>query len=238
MRSARRKRAAVLISGRGSNLAALITAASEAGYPAEIVGVISNRADAKGLELAARHGIPARVVPQGDFTDREAHDAAIEAALQEFGADVVCLAGYMLLLSPGLVAAWEGRMINIHPALIPSFKGLDTHARALAAGVRIHGCTVHFVTHDVDAGPIIAQAAVPVLAGDTNQVLAARVLAAEHKLYPLALSLVAEGKARLEGGRTVLEDVADHGPTVLFSPSLAALSDAESDLEALARFTP
>lgn len=232
-----RKKAVVLISGRGSNLGALIAAASDPAYPAGIAGVISNSADAKGLQLAAGRDIPTRVIPRPDFATHEAHNDALASALDELRADIVCLAGYMRLISPALAEAWQGRMINIHPALLPSFKGLDTHGRALAAGVRIHGCTVHFVTHDVDAGPIIAQAAVPVFSSDTEESLAARVLAAEHKLYPLALALVAEGKARMEGGRAVFE-VDDGGVAALFSPSFTPASDALSDLEALARFTP
>jgi phosphoribosylglycinamide formyltransferase-1 len=231
-------RVVVLISGRGSNLGALLAAAADPDYPAEIVGIVSNRADAKGLEVATRLGVQTRVIARGDHASVEAHDAAIDAALKELGAEIVCLAGYMLLLSPAFVAAWEGRMINIHPALLPAFKGLDTHARALAAGVRIHGCTVHFVTADVDAGPIIAQAAVPVASDDTEQSLAGRVLAAEHKLYPMALALVAGGKARMEGGRTVFQEADNGRLETLLSPAPHIVSEANSDLEALARFTP
>lgn len=238
MTRAPKKRVVVLISGRGSNLGALIAAASDPNYPAVIAGVISNRADAQGLEIAARHGIPARVIPRADFAAHEAHSDAIDAAIKESRADIVCLAGYMRLISPALVEAWEGRMINIHPALLPSFKGLDTHARALAAGVRIHGCSVHFVTHDIDGGPIIAQAAVPVSSGDTEETVAARVLAAEHKLYPHALALVAAGKARIEGGRAALQGADENGSALLLSPPLDRETDAASDLEALARFTP
>lgn len=238
MKAPKRKRAVVLISGRGSNLGALAAAAKEPGYPAEIAGVISNRADAKGLETAGRLGIATRVIADRDFSDREAHEAAIRSALRELRADIVCLAGYMRLLTPAFVADWQGRMINIHPALLPLFKGVDTHARALAAGMRIHGCSAHFVTQEVDAGPIIAQAAVAVLPDDTEQTLAARVLKAEHRLYPLALALAVEGKARMEGGQTVFHGVENEGAAALFSPSPARPSEAESDLEALARFTP
>ncbi|TIX80093.1 MAG: phosphoribosylglycinamide formyltransferase, partial [Mesorhizobium sp.] len=204
-----RKRTVVLISGRGSNMTALIAAASNLDYPAEIVGVISDRANAVGLGIAAARGIATKVISRADYTSKEAHDGAIDAALVSFGAEIVALAGYMRILGARFVEKWLGRMINIHPALLPAFKGLDTHARAIRAGIRIHGCTVHFVTLDMDDGPIIAQAAVPVMVGDSEDMLAARVLKAEHRLYPLALGLVAEGKARMEGGRTVLAHFAD-----------------------------
>ncbi|MBA3447133.1 MAG: phosphoribosylglycinamide formyltransferase [Pseudaminobacter sp.] len=233
-----RKRVAILISGRGSNMAALIDAASDPAFPAEIVGVVSDKADAPGLTLAASHGIATRVVARGDFPDKEAHDAAIDVALAFFGAEIVCLAGYMRLLTTGFVDAWQGRMINIHPALLPSFKGLDTHAKALQAGLRIHGCTVHFVTLDMDGGPIIAQAAVPVLFDDTEASLAARVLKAEHHLYPLALRMVAEGKARMEAGRTAfsgIDQIEQNAGGFLSSPG--AIHEAV-DLVHLARITP
>lgn len=214
-----RKRVAVLISGRGSNLAALIAAAIDPAYPAEIVGVISNRADAKGLKTAETHGIATRVVSAKDHADREAHDAAIHAALTDLKAEAVCLAGYMRLLTPGFVANWQGRMINIHPALLPNFRGLDTHARALTAGVRVHGCTVHFVTPAMDDGPIIAQAAVPVLIGDSEDTLGARVLKAEHRLYPVALKLLAEGKVRMSGASAVFSKVAEEsGEAMIIAP--------------------
>lgn len=200
-----RRRVGVLISGRGSNMKALIEAARRPGYPAEIVLVLSNRADAAGLGIAAAAGIATRVVPHRDFPDRAAFDAALDARLREAAIDLVCLAGFMRLLTPGFVASWRDRMINIHPSLLPAFPGLDTHARALAAGVRFTGCTVHFVRAEMDSGPIIAQAAVPVLPGDTEDALAARVLAAEHRLYPLALGLVAAGKVRVEGERALIE---------------------------------
>lgn len=200
-----RRRVGVLISGRGSNMKALIEAARRPGYPAEIVLVLSNRADAAGLGIAAAAGIATRVVPHRDFPDRAAFDAALDARLREAAIDLVCLAGFMRLLTPGFVASWRDRMINIHPSLLPAFPGLDTHARALAAGVRFTGCTVHFVRAEMDSGPIIAQVAVPVLPGDTEDALAARVLAAEHRLYPLALGLVAAGKVRVEGERALIE---------------------------------
>jgi phosphoribosylglycinamide formyltransferase 1 len=233
-----RKRTVVLISGRGSNMTALIAAASNPDYPAEIVGVISDRANAAGLGIAAARGIATKVISRADYTSKEAHDAAIDAALASFGAEIVALAGYMRILGARFVEKWLGRMINIHPALLPAFKGLDTHARALRAGIRIHGCTVHFVTLDMDDGPIIAQAAVPVMVGDNEDTLAARVLKAEHRLYPLALGLVAEGKARMEGGRTVLAhfaDDADNSTSVIMAPDPLR---EETDLEHLARITP
>ncbi|MDP3896327.1 MAG: phosphoribosylglycinamide formyltransferase [Mesorhizobium sp.] len=230
-----KKRVVILISGRGSNMAALIDAAGAAGYPAEIVGVIANRADAMGLGFAAAKGVATRTIASKGLSRAE-HDAAINRELAAFGAEIVCLAGYMRLLTPEFVATWQGRLINIHPALLPSFKGLDTHARALAAGLRVHGCTVHFVTAEMDDGPIIAQAAVPVLIGDSEAALAARVLEAEHALYPVALGLVAEGRARLEGDATVFSDVEDITPRGRILAPVAAA--AEPDFESLARFTP
>ena len=186
------KRVAVLISGRGSNLAALIEAAAAPDYPAEIALVLSNRPDAAGLATAARHGIEALCLDhRAHGQNRPAHEAAIDAALTERGIELVCLAGYMRLLTPYFVGRWQGRMLNIHPSLLPAFPGLNTHARALAAGVALHGCTVHLVTETMDEGPILAQAAIPVLSGDTEATLGARVLAQEHRLYPQALRLAA-----------------------------------------------
>ena len=196
-----RKRVAVLISGRGSNMAALIAAARSPDYPADIAVVLSNRPEAGGLQRASDAGIPTAVVDHTSFgKDRAAFEEAVQAHLDAHRVDLVCLAGFMRLLTPAFVSRWSGRMINIHPALLPSFKGLHTHEQALAAGVRIHGATVHYVVPEVDAGPIIAQAAVPVLDGDTPDTLAARVLAAELRLYPLALGLVAGGKSTLTPG--------------------------------------
>jgi len=231
------RRVVILISGRGSNMAALIDAAKTPGYPAEIVGVISNRADAKGLGIAAAKGIATKIVVSKGLSRAE-HDTALDRELAAMGAEIVCLAGYMRLLSDGFVAKWQGRMINIHPALLPLFKGLDTHARALDAGVRIHGCTVHFVTPEMDDGPIIAQAAVPVLTGDDADSLGARVLDAEHRLYPLALALVAEGKARMAGGRTVLSGFTEATDLDQRVISPVAERPEAPDLESLARFTP
>ena len=191
-----RRRAAVLISGRGSNLGALIAAAASPEYPAEIALVLANRADAAGLTRAAAAGVPVEIIEHSRFHgDRGAHEAAMDAALRAAGIELVCLAGYMRLLTPLLVGRWAGRMLNIHPSLLPAFPGLHTHARALAAGVRVHGCTVHLVTEATDSGPILAQAAVPVLPDDDEDRLAARVLIQEHRLYPLALRLIAGGGA-------------------------------------------
>jgi phosphoribosylglycinamide formyltransferase-1 len=193
-----RKRVAVLISGRGSNMVSLIEAARDPAYPAEIALVLSNRPDAAGLERAHADAIATVVVDHTAFgQDREAFERALQAVLDEHRIDIVCLAGFMRLLTPWLVRRWEGRMLNIHPALLPDFKGLHTHERALAAGVKEHGATVHFVVPEMDAGPIIAQARVAVAADDTPDTLAARVLAQEHRIYPEALKLVALGEAKL-----------------------------------------
>lgn len=191
-----RRRVAVLLSGRGSNFRALRDAARRADYPAEIVLALSNVPDAAGLALAREAGIAALAVDHRRFgRDRAAHEAAMLAALEAAGVEIVCLAGYMRRLTPLLVGRFAGRLLNIHPSLLPAFPGLHTHARALAAGVTLHGCTVHLVTEALDDGPILAQAAVPVLPGDTPDSLAARVLAQEHLIYPMALALVAGGGA-------------------------------------------
>ncbi|HTZ70549.1 MAG TPA: phosphoribosylglycinamide formyltransferase [Acetobacteraceae bacterium] len=198
-------RTAVLISGRGSNMVSLLNAAADPGYPAEIALVLSNDPDAAGLGRAAAAGVATVAVPHLPFgRDRAAHEAAIQAELTARGVQLVCLAGYMRLLTPFLVGAWAGRMLNIHPSLLPAFPGLHTHARALAAGAKIHGCTVHLVTEAMDAGPILAQAAVPVLPDDTEDKLAARVLAQEHVLYPLALAAAAGGAARFAAAGAAL----------------------------------
>lgn len=191
-----KKRVAVLISGRGSNMEALVAACADPAYPAEIVGVLSNKADAKGLEFAARHGIPARALPHKDYPSREAHDAAMHEALLALEPDFIACAGYMRIMTPSFVQKWEGRMINIHPSLLPDFKGTHTHERALQAGVKEHGCSVHFVTAELDDGPVVAQARVPVLPGDTPDTLSARVLVEEHKLYPKALRMVCEAGSK------------------------------------------
>ena len=187
-----KKRVAVLISGRGSNMEALVRACDDPDYPAQIVGVLSNKADAKGLEFAAAKGIAAIAVPHKNYASREAHDAALHAALMALNPDIIACAGYMRIMTAEFVAKWEGRMINIHPSLLPDFKGTHTHERALAAGVSEHGCSVHYVTSELDDGPVIAQARIPALPGDTPETLAARVLVEEHKLYPAALRMVCE----------------------------------------------
>ena len=189
-----KKRVAILISGRGSNMRALVEAAKAPDYPAEIVGVLSNKADAEGLAYARAEGIPTAVRSLRDYPDKDAADAAIERVLQGWGADLVCLAGFMRILSPGFVNRWNGRILNIHPSLLPLHKGLHTHEQALAEGVAEHGCTVHFVTPGMDEGPAILQARVPVLPGDSAESLAARVLVEEHRAYPRALAMVARGE--------------------------------------------
>ncbi|MGA2128480.1 MAG: phosphoribosylglycinamide formyltransferase [Xanthobacteraceae bacterium] len=200
-----RRRAAILISGRGSNMAALTTAAQDPAYPAEIALVVSNRPDATGLELARASGIPTMVVDHTAYgRDREAFERALQAEIASQRIEIVCLAGFMRLFTPWFVGQWAGRMLNVHPALLPSFKGLDTHRRAIEAGVKIHGATVHLVVPESDAGPIIAQAAIAVRDDDTVEMLAGRVLALEHRIYPLALSLLAAGRVRLVDGRCLI----------------------------------
>jgi phosphoribosylglycinamide formyltransferase-1 len=215
-----RRRVGILISGRGSNMAALIAAARAPDYPAEIACVVSNRPEAPGLALAEEAGIEAVALDHRAFDGRAAFDRAMHKALIARGVGIIACAGFMRLMSEDFVNAWAGRMINIHPSLLPLFKGLDTHARALEAGVRVHGCTVHFVTPELDSGPIIAQAVVPVLPDDDTDTLAARVLTAEHRLYPAALALVASGKASLRGKGVKLEATTD-GLQRLWSPDLA-----------------
>lgn len=192
-----KKRVAILISGRGSNMAALIEAAAAPDYPAEIVGVFSNRADAAGLEFAQRHGIRTAMRSHKNFPSREAFDAEIDKLLAGWQAEIICLAGFMRIFSDGFATRWSGRMLNIHPSLLPLYKGLHPHQQALDAGACEHGCTVHWVIPALDAGPTIMQASVAVLPGDTAETLAARVLAEEHRLYPKALAAVAQGEAVL-----------------------------------------
>jgi phosphoribosylglycinamide formyltransferase-1 len=179
----------------------LIAAASDPAFPAEIVLVISNVESAEGLQHAAAAGIATKIIPHKPFSSREAFDAAVDAVLNETGIEIVCLAGFMRILSDRFARKWEGRLLNIHPSLLPAYKGVHVHERVIAAGEKMSGCTVHFVVPELDAGPIVAQASVPVEPGDTPDTLAARVLLEEHELYPQALKLVAEGKARLEDGR-------------------------------------
>ena len=211
--SAPRKRVVVLISGGGSNMMALVAAAKAADYPAEIVGVISDKPDAGGLAKAAAEGIATFAFPRKDYASKEAHEAAIFSALDELSPDILCLAGYMRLLTATFIQRYEGRMLNIHPSLLPLFPGLHTHQRAIDAGMRIAGCTVHFVTEGMDEGPVIGQAAVPVLSGDTAESLAARVLTVEHQIYPQALRLFAEGRVTMEGGKAVGTEASAAVPT-------------------------
>ncbi len=196
---------AVLISGRGSNLQALINACAEDGFPAEIVLVLSNKADAYGLERAQNAGIPTTVLNHKDFDDRESFDAAMSAKIEEADAELVCLAGFMRLLSDSFVRQWRDRLINIHPSLLPAYKGLHVHERVVEDGARFSGCTVHFVRPAMDEGPIIAQAVVPVLQDDTADDLAARILEQEHVIYPQAVRAISEGRVRVSAERVLIE---------------------------------
>lgn len=200
---AEKARVAILISGRGSNMEALIAAAREADCPYEVTLVFSNVPDAKGLEIASAAGIPTAALDHRGHGGRAAFDAKVDAILREARIEYVALAGYMRLLSGAFVEAWQGRMLNIHPSLLPSFPGLHTHEKAIGTGCRLHGCTVHFVTSELDCGPIVAQAAVPVLDDDTPETLAARVLVEEHRIYPAALKALAAGRLRIEGNRVL-----------------------------------
>lgn len=202
-----KKRVAVLISGRGSNMTALIEAARAKDYPAEIVLVVSNRPDAAGLARAREAGITTASIDHRPFgQDREAFEHALDDELRKYRIEIVCLAGFMRLLSPWFIKRWSGRILNIHPALLPEFKGLHTHRRALEAGAKQHGATVHFVVEETDAGPIVSQQSVAVLQGDTEETLAARVLAIEHRIYPEALRLVAEGRAKFAAPETEIKN--------------------------------
>lgn len=212
-------RIAVLISGRGSNLQALLDAAADPDYPGEIALVISNRPKAEGLQRAVKAGVQVEVINHKDFETREDFDAALHDALKTAKIDFVCLAGFMRVLTGGFVSDWRGRMINIHPSLLPAFEGLHVHERMIEMGVKLAGCTVHFVSAEVDSGPIIGQAAVPVLPGDDAESLAARILEQEHRLYPAALRLLIDGKARLAGAvvtydETIIADGALINPPV------------------------
>jgi phosphoribosylglycinamide formyltransferase-1 len=209
---------AILVSGRGSNMEALLSAAAAADYPAEIVRVISNRPGAGALDKAQRGGIATEVIDHRAYADRRSFDAAMTEALEAAEVELVVLAGFMRLLSEDFVERWHDRLINIHPSLLPLFPGLDTHERALAAGVKLHGCTVHLVRAELDCGPIIGQAAVPVMDGDDADALAARVLTAEHRLYPLCLRLIAEGRVRVAGERAVIEGLSDDTATLINPP--------------------
>jgi phosphoribosylglycinamide formyltransferase-1 len=204
-----RKKVAILISGRGSNMRSLVEAAREKDFPAEIALVLSNSASAEGLKFAEAQGVATEVVEHRAFPDRESFERAVQAKLEAHKVELVCLAGFMRVLTAWFVEQWRERMLNIHPALLPSYRGLHTHERALADGVKIHGATVHFVSPEMDAGPIVVQAAVPVLDSDTPDSLSARVLAQEHKIYPLALKLVAGGFTRIDGVRVRVEGKED-----------------------------
>ncbi len=201
----KKTRVAVLISGRGSNMVALIDAARASTYPAEITLVLSNRCNAAGLAHAHAAGITTACIDHAAYGNREAFEGAMQQVLFRHEIDLICLAGFMRLLTGWFVSRWEERMLNIHPALLPAFRGLDTHRRALAAGVKIHGATVHFVSAEMDAGPIVTQGAVAVREGEDAESLAARVLEVEHRIYPLALGLVAAGRVRVVGGRCVID---------------------------------
>jgi phosphoribosylglycinamide formyltransferase-1 len=196
-----RRRTAILISGRGSNMAALIAAARAPDFPAEIALVLSNKSNAAGLAFARQAGVATAAVDHKIYAGRDEFEGSMQAMLDIHRIELICLAGFMKILSAPFVTRWQGRIINIHPSLLPAFRGLDTHARAIAAGVKTHGCTVHFVEPELDAGPIIAQASVPVRDDDTPESLGERVLAEEHKLYPAALALVANGQARADDRR-------------------------------------
>jgi phosphoribosylglycinamide formyltransferase-1 len=207
----------ILISGRGSNMAALIRAAQATDYPAEIACVVSNRADAAGLEIARKAGVPTKVISHRGYADRESFDRDVSAALEKHEVGLVALAGFMRIQSAWFPEHWAGRQINIHPSLLPAFPGLHVQRQALDAGVRLSGCTVHFVTPDLDAGPIIAQAAVPVLAGDTEETLSARILRQEHRLYPLVVRWFAEDRIAMGDSRVTVRGIAPDA-TLLFSP--------------------
>jgi len=214
-----RLKTAVLVSGRGSNMTALIAACADPAFPAEIAGVISNNRDAAALDAAAAAGLPALHVEHRGRS-REAFEAELQQRLEDLGADFLCNAGFMRILTAGFVNRWHDRHLNIHPSLLPAYKGLHVHERVLADGVRITGCTVHFVRAEMDAGPIVVQAAVPVLPGDDADRLAARVLAAEHRIYPLALRWAGEGRLRVEG-QQVLIDGAQDQDNALLNPAAA-----------------
>ena len=200
--TASKKRTAILISGRGSNMMSLIEAARRQGFPAEIVVVISNRPDAAGIDWAKAQGIPALAMDHKLYESRTHFEGQIQSVLTASRVDLVCLAGFMRIMTPAFVDAWRDRMLNIHPSLLPAFKGLDTHARAIEAGVKFTGCTVHLVRPEMDEGPILGQAAVPILDTDTASTLAQRVLAAEHRLYPKILELFAAGSITVEGNKS------------------------------------
>lgn len=218
----------VLISGRGSNLQALIDAAKRSGFPAKIVCVISNVPNAQGLARAQAAGIATAIIDHKDFKDRQSFDQALDAKLKSQGMQLVCLAGFMRLVTPWFVEQWRDRLINIHPSLLPAFPGLDTHKKAIAEGVKFAGCTVHFVRAEMDHGPIILQAAVPVQPDDTEETLAARVLEAEHKLYPQAVRLIAENRVNVIDEKVWIVDSAAPSETVISPLDVAALAKSKT----------
>lgn len=207
----------ILISGRGSNMQALARAALDPDFPVEIALVLSNRPRVPGVEWAMENAMTVRVVDHDEYDDRASHEEAMTGALEEAGVELVCLAGYMRILTETFVKKWRGQILNIHPALLPAFRGVDTHARALERGVRVHGCTVHFVSQELDGGPIVAQAVVPVLPGDTEEALSGRVLDMEHRLYPHALQLIADRKVRWSGDDVVVDNGATSEDVLLFA---------------------
>ncbi len=208
-------KAAILISGRGSNMQALVNASKTDGFPAEIVLVLSNNADAAGLQFAAENNIPTAIVNHRDYDNREAFDGRLNDVISQSGARLICLAGFMRLLTPGFVNQWRDRIINIHPSLLPAFKGLHVHERAIETGVKFTGCTVHFIRPEMDDGPIIAQAAVPVLSNDDADILAARILEQEHLIYPLALKLIGEGRVKVHGSKVQISDAIESNNSVI-----------------------
>ncbi|MEN0040124.1 MAG: phosphoribosylglycinamide formyltransferase [Pseudomonadota bacterium] len=210
---------AILISGRGSNMGAIARACMDPDFPAEIVLVISNRPKVEGLELAREHDLPIRVIDQDEFDTREDHEEAICTAMTEVGAELVCMAGYMRIVTQTLLGKWRGKVVNIHPSLLPAFRGVDTHVRAIDAGVRVHGCTVHFVSPELDAGPIIAQAVVPVCPHETPEHLAELVLEMEHKLYPHAIELIAKRLVRWSGDEAVEDHQIDVHDVLYLPPT-------------------
>lgn len=216
-----KRKVAVLISGEGTNLQALIDASQQPGFPAEIALVISNKASANGINRAKRAGIETQVIQHRDFATREDFDTALDAALKTAGVEFVCLAGFMRILTKGFVEAWRDRVINIHPSLLPSFKGINAIEQALESGVRLTGVSVHFLRPEMDSGPIIAQAAVPVLDGDDADTLAARIHAVEHRIYPAVLRWIGEGRVRVVGERVAVEGVDGDADAPLFSPAIA-----------------
>lgn len=231
-----KKPVAILISGRGSNMAALIDAAAETDFPAKVVLVVSDNADAKGLIVAQQAGIATETIERKGYASKAEHEAAITVALRKAGTELICLAGFMRVLSAAFIGDWRGRILNIHPSLLPSYRGLDPHKRALEDGVLIHGCSVHFVTEELDAGPIVSQGAVPVLSDDTEKTLAARVLGVEHRIYPLALKMVAEGLAEFAGSRVRFrhQPQPKAGSASLITPAISS----RGSFEDLARLTP